>query len=130
MWSPTASIRWPAIVAAAGPGGPARSLPGCGVRGAGHHRRYGVRGGRTGPAARAGGPLPDELREATGRWSARGAVVLYLLRLPATVLGAFALTDEVRPEARQAIAELRAAGVVVALNAQLLRRVRLAPERE
>lgn len=37
--------------------------------------------------------------------------MLHLVRLPQTVLGAFALTDEVRPEARRAIAELRAEGV-------------------
>ncbi|MEU0547727.1 heavy metal translocating P-type ATPase [Micromonospora sp. NPDC005979] len=103
-----------AIVAAAGPGGPARaagfrSLPGRGVRATIDGTEYAVGG----PALlrERGGPLPDELREATGRWSSRGAVVLYLLRLPDTVLGAFALTDAVRPEAREAIAELRADGV-------------------
>ncbi|WP_435204196.1 copper-translocating P-type ATPase [Micromonospora sp. bgisy143] len=103
-----------AIVAAAGPGGPAgaagfRSLPGRGVRATVDGTEYAVGG----PALlrERGGPLPDELREATGRWSSQGAVVLYLLRLPDTVLGAFALTDAVRPEARQAIAELRADGV-------------------
>jgi Cu2+-exporting ATPase len=103
-----------AIVAAAGPGRPARaadfrSLPGRGVRATIDGTEYAVGG----PALlrERGGPLPEDLREATGRWSARGAVVLYLLRLPDTVLGAFALTDEVRPEARQAIAELRADGI-------------------
>ncbi|MFD0787838.1 HAD-IC family P-type ATPase, partial [Micromonospora azadirachtae] len=55
--------------------------------------------------------LPDELRESTGRWTARGAVVLHLVRRPDTVLGALALTDEVRPEAREAVAQLRAGGV-------------------
>ena len=48
-------------------------------------------------------------------WSQRGAAVLHLLRLPAggaaQVVGSFALEDEVRPEARQAIADLRALGV-------------------
>ncbi|MGV9210970.1 copper-translocating P-type ATPase [Micromonospora sp. RB23] len=103
-----------AIVAAAGSGGPARaagfrSLPGRGVRATVDGTEYAVGG----PALlrERGGPLPDELREATGRWSSHGAVVLYLVRLPDTVLGAFALTDAVRPEARQAIAELRADGV-------------------
>ncbi|MGC4768574.1 heavy metal translocating P-type ATPase [Micromonospora sp. DT44] len=103
-----------AIVAAAGTGGPARadgfrSLPGRGVRATVDGTEYAV-GGPTLLRER-GGPLPDEVRQATGRWSSRGAVVLYLLRLPDTVLGAFALTDAVRPEARKAIAELRADGV-------------------
>ena len=37
--------------------------------------------------------------------------MLHLVRLPDAVLGAFALTDEVRPEARRAVDELRAEGV-------------------
>ncbi|MFG3577717.1 heavy metal translocating P-type ATPase [Micromonospora chersina] len=59
--------------------------------------------------------VPADLEDASGRWSARGAAVLHLLRLPADgrpePIGAFALEDEVRPEARQAIAELREQGV-------------------
>jgi Cu2+-exporting ATPase len=107
-----------AIVAAAeGRGEPAkgtdfRSLPGRGVQatidGAGHA---------------VGGPallreldveVPADLQGVAARWSERGAAVLHLLRLDdgiARVLGALALEDQVRPEARQAIAELRAEGV-------------------
>ncbi|WP_374250237.1 HAD-IC family P-type ATPase [Micromonospora sp. R77] len=55
--------------------------------------------------------LPDDLARVTGRWAERGSAVLHLVRLPDTVLGALALADEVRPEAREAIAELRAQGV-------------------
>ncbi|WP_435585933.1 heavy metal translocating P-type ATPase [Micromonospora aurantiaca (nom. illeg.)] len=59
--------------------------------------------------------VPTDLEAASARWSARGAAVLHLLRLPADgrpePIGAFALEDEVRPEARQAIAELREQGV-------------------
>ena len=64
-----------------------------------------------------GGPaLLRELDVAGGRrpaeWEQRGAAVLYLVRLRGqAVLGAFALEDEVRPEARAAIAELRGHGV-------------------
>ncbi|HEX8347241.1 MAG TPA: heavy metal translocating P-type ATPase [Actinoplanes sp.] len=58
---------------------------------------------------------PDDLAQATQDWSRRGAAVLHLIRLPEhgkpQVLGAFALEDEVRPEARQAIAQLRDQGV-------------------
>ncbi|MGI5525203.1 heavy metal translocating P-type ATPase [Micromonospora sp. CA-259024] len=103
-----------AIVAAAGPAGPApaagfRSLPGRGVQATIDGTEYAVGG----PALLRGLglTLPAELEAATGPWSARGAAVLHLVRLPETVLGAFALTDEVRPEARRAIDELRAEGV-------------------
>jgi Cu2+-exporting ATPase len=57
---------------------------------------------------------PAELRAAAGEWARRGAAVLHLVRLDdgqPVALGAFALEDEVRPEARQAIADLRQQGV-------------------
>ncbi|MGQ5263417.1 copper-translocating P-type ATPase [Micromonospora sp. ZYX-F-536] len=103
-----------AIVTAAGDAGPARaagfrSMPGRGVRATVDGREYAVGG----PALlrELDLPLPAGLDAATGPWSARGAAVLHLVRLPDAVLAAFALTDEVRPEARQAIVELRAEGV-------------------
>ena len=58
--------------------------------------------------------VPEELAGPADQWSRRGAAVLHLLRLDAgsaRVVGAFALEDEVRPEARQAIEELRRIGV-------------------
>ncbi|WP_446215611.1 heavy metal translocating P-type ATPase [Micromonospora sp. IBHARD004] len=59
--------------------------------------------------------VPDELTRAAEGWSARGAAVLHLVRLPQggrpEVAAGFALEDEVRPEARAAIAELREQGV-------------------
>ncbi|MGC5032848.1 heavy metal translocating P-type ATPase [Micromonospora sp. DT229] len=58
--------------------------------------------------------LPETLAGRQEQWSRRGAAVLHLLRLDdgrAEVLGALALEDEVRPEARQAIADLRRQGV-------------------
>ncbi|MBM0239091.1 heavy metal translocating P-type ATPase [Micromonospora sp. ATA32] len=62
-----------------------------------------------------GATVPDELDTLTQDWSARGAAVLHLVRLPETgqpiAVGAFALEDEVRPEAREAIAELREQGI-------------------
>ncbi|MGW4941908.1 heavy metal translocating P-type ATPase [Actinoplanes sp. NPDC004185] len=56
---------------------------------------------------------PTSLTQATNGWSRRGAAVLHLVRLsnPHKVLGAFALEDEVRPEARQAITQLREQGI-------------------
>jgi Cu2+-exporting ATPase len=57
--------------------------------------------------------VPSELSDAIDTWSGRGATVLYLFALEGgtKVLGAIALEDEVRPETRQAIADLRALGV-------------------
>jgi P-type Cu2+ transporter len=59
--------------------------------------------------------VPEDLRIPAEGWSARGAAVLHLLHLrPGNrpeVIGAFALEDEVRPEARQAVAQLRRQGV-------------------
>jgi Cu2+-exporting ATPase len=165
-----------AVVAAAGRhGAPAkardfRSLTGRGVQATVDGIRYAVGG----PALlrELSATVPDSIVDTTDGWSKRGAAVLHLLRLDdggqPQVLGAFALEDEVRPEARQAIEDLRAQGVrkivmitgdarriplaagvlawagitlspaigavlmsastiVVALNAQLLRRVRLRP---
>ena len=60
--------------------------------------------------------VPDDVAAVTHDWAKRGAAVLHLLRLPdgdgtPRVLGALALEDEVRPEAREAIAQLREQGV-------------------
>jgi P-type Cu2+ transporter len=57
--------------------------------------------------------VPDDLDEHRQDWSRRGAAVLYLLRLSdgGAVLGALALADQVRPEARQAVADLRRQGI-------------------
>ena len=56
--------------------------------------------------------VPDELAVPAEDWSRRGAAVLYLVNLASrAILGAIALEDEVRPEAREAIAQLRREGV-------------------
>jgi Cu2+-exporting ATPase len=52
---------------------------------------------------------PDELIEWSIGWKQRGAAVLYLVRA-GSIVGAFALEDEVRPEARAAVAQLQALG--------------------
>jgi Cu2+-exporting ATPase len=102
------------VAAAAARGGPMpaggfRSLPGRGVQAAIAGTEYAVGG----PALlrELGTEPPAELARAAEEWAARGAAVLHLIRLPRTVLAAFALADEVRPEAREAIAALRAQGV-------------------
>jgi Cu2+-exporting ATPase len=89
-----------------------RSLTGRGVEATIDGTRYAV-----------GGPallrertteIPDELRPAIAGWVARGAAVLHLVQ-GHQVVGALALEDEVRPEARQAVADLRQMGVDVAM---------------
>jgi Cu2+-exporting ATPase len=85
-----------------------QSVPGRGVQATVEGGRYAVGG----PALlRELGVTPEyEMRD----WAERGAAVLHLLRLDGptpSVLGAMALEDEVRPEARQAIAQLRAEGI-------------------
>jgi P-type Cu2+ transporter len=52
---------------------------------------------------------PPEIQERIGEWKSRGAAVLYLMRSDA-VIGALALEDAVRPEAKEAVAELRRMG--------------------
>jgi Cu2+-exporting ATPase len=54
--------------------------------------------------------VPPEPHGAVSGWQARGAAVLYLARKD-EVVGALALEDEIRPEARQAVRDLRAEGV-------------------
>ncbi|MFI7552204.1 copper-translocating P-type ATPase [Micromonospora sediminimaris] len=84
----------------------------------------GVRAEVDGVSYAVGGPallreldvsVPEDLDEHRQDWSRRGAAVLYLLRLSdgggTVVLGALALADQVRPEARQAVADLRRQGI-------------------
>jgi P-type Cu2+ transporter len=52
---------------------------------------------------------PEAIRSTISTWEERGASVLYLAR-GTEVLGALALEDEIRPEARQAIRELQRQG--------------------
>ncbi|GHJ10465.1 putative copper-transporting ATPase [Micromonospora humidisoli] len=102
------------VAAAADRGGPLpatgfRALPGRGVRAVIDGTDYAVGG----PALlrELGRELPGELTAAQREWTGRAAVVLYLVRLPDTVVGLLALADQVRPEAREAVDALRAEGV-------------------
>ena len=58
--------------------------------------------------------VPSELHDTVDRWHARGAAVLHLVRGD-KVIGAFALEDEIRPEAHQAVTELQSMGVKVVM---------------
>ncbi|MGH9283269.1 MAG: HAD-IC family P-type ATPase, partial [Acidimicrobiales bacterium] len=58
--------------------------------------------------------VPAELEDTIATWRSRGAAVLHLVRGD-EIIGAFALEDEIRPEARQAVADLQAMGVKVVM---------------
>ncbi|EWS81797.1 ATPase [Brachybacterium phenoliresistens] len=72
-----------------------------------------------GHQVRVGGPRlleetgTQEVAEAEA-WRAEGAIILHVLR-DGQVIGAFALTDEVRPESRSAVEALHARGVDVVM---------------
>lgn len=59
-----------------------------------------------------GSAVPSSIEERTREWVRRGAAVLYLLR-ERGVIGAFALEDEIRPEAFEAVEDLKAMSVEV-----------------
>ena len=58
--------------------------------------------------------LPRELEERAEEWRGRGAAVLAVIR-DGEVIGAFALEDQVRDDSREAIEQLHAAGITVAM---------------
>jgi Cu2+-exporting ATPase len=107
-----------AIVRAAEGAGPVataadfQSITGRGVEASVDGARYAVGG----PALlrERGLAEPETLASTTSPWKDRGAAVLYLVDDDG-IQGAFGLADEVRPEARQAVAELQAAGVRVVM---------------
>ena len=84
-----------------------RSITGRGVEASVDGQRYAVGG----PALLRERSLavPEAIEASVAAWKERGAAVLYLAK-GADVVGAMALEDEVRPEAEQAVAELKAMG--------------------
>ncbi|MGK2949408.1 MAG: heavy metal translocating P-type ATPase [Acidimicrobiales bacterium] len=102
-----------AIVTAAREAGPVppaddfRSITGQGVEASIDGRSYAM--GGPGLLRDRGLDEPSDVGERTNEWRHRGAAVLYLLE-DDQVVGAMGLEDEVRPEARQAVDELRRAG--------------------
>ncbi len=58
--------------------------------------------------------VPSSLTGSTEQWKDRGAAVLYVI-VDGDVSGAISLEDEIRPESREAVDELHALGVEVAL---------------
>lgn len=54
--------------------------------------------------------IPASIQPDVDSWTGRGAAVLYLV-LDTSILGAFALEDTIRPQARQAVIDLHAIGI-------------------
>jgi P-type Cu2+ transporter len=84
-----------------------RSITGRGVEATVDDRRYAVGG----PALLRERDLtePPELTARTDEWRRRGTAILYVLR-EHEIIGALALEDEIRPEAREAVEALRRLG--------------------
>jgi Cu2+-exporting ATPase len=61
-----------------------------------------------------GATVPDVVQQRADAWAARGAAVLFLFRGD-QIAGAFALEDEVRSEAREAVDELKDMGIQVVM---------------
>jgi P-type Cu2+ transporter len=76
----------------------------------------GVRAAVGGPALLRERSLsePDDLSRHVEEWKQRGAAVLYVVQ-NGEVYGALALEDEIRPESKQAVDDLHAAGVKVVM---------------
>ncbi|HEU4319174.1 MAG TPA: copper-translocating P-type ATPase [Acidimicrobiia bacterium] len=58
--------------------------------------------------------VPAKLEQASDAWKTRGAAVLYVIE-DDRVIGALSTEDEIRPESRQAVDQLHALGVKVAM---------------
>jgi len=58
--------------------------------------------------------IPTDLEKRTTAWASDGKTVLYALS-EGTLLGAFAVEDEIRPESGEAVAELHRLGIRVAM---------------
>ncbi|MCW2632877.1 MAG: heavy metal translocating P-type ATPase, partial [Pseudonocardia sp.] len=85
-----------------------RSLTGRGVQASVDGRTVAVGG----PALlrETGAAVPQPVSERAAAWSAQGATVLYVLS-DGTLVGALALSDEIRPESPEAIDDLHGRGI-------------------
>jgi len=58
--------------------------------------------------------VPSQVEQSTTQWTSEGKTVLYAVA-EGQLLGAFALEDEIRPESKEAVAELHRLGIRVAM---------------
>jgi Cu2+-exporting ATPase len=88
------------------------ALPGRGVQAQVAERAFQVGGPRL--LEQEGLTLPDTLAARTREWGERGQTVVYLVA-DQQVVAAFALADTIRPESREAVADLKRQSVRVAM---------------
>ena len=89
-----------------------KAMTGRGVEATVKGKRYAV--GGPGLMKERASELPSQLEKATIPWQERGAAVLYVMG-DSAVVGALALEDQIRPEAREAVEALHALGVKVSM---------------
>ena len=89
-----------------------KALPGRGAEALLQGRRVVVGGPRL--LTEANVPVPAELEKRTAAWSSDGKTVLYAVA-QGGLLGAFTVEDEIRPESAEAVTELHALGIRVAM---------------
>ena len=104
-----------------------KAMTGRGVEATVDGTRYAVGGPRL--VEERAQSLPPKLEATTGPWRERGAAVLYVMN-DGGVLGALALEDEIRPEARDAVQGLHALGISVSMITGDARQVAEAVARE
>ena len=88
------------------------ALPGRGAKAVVKGQRVVIGGPRM--LTEANTTLPPEIEEPTTAWASDGKTVLYAVE-EGRLLGAFAVEDEIRPESREAVAELHRLGIRVAM---------------
>ena len=94
------------------PGTDFKALPGRGAEALVQGRRVVVGGPRL--LTEANVSVPAELEKRTAAWSSDGKTVLYAVA-QGGLLGAFTVEDEIRPESAEAVTELHALGIRVAM---------------
>ena len=88
------------------------ALPGRGARARVNGKRIMIGGPRLLTEGQV--TLPPEVEKVTIAWAAEGKTVLFAA-VEGQLLGAFALEDEIRPESKEAVAELHRLGLQVAM---------------
>ena len=94
------------------PGTEFKALPGRGAEALVQGRRVVVGGPRL--LTEANVTIPAELEKRAAAWNSDGKTVLYAVA-QGGLLGAFAVEDEIRPESAEAVTELHALGIRVAM---------------
>ena len=88
------------------------ALPGRGAQALVNGKKIVIGGPRL--VSETGITVPPEVEKMTSAWASEGQTILYVVA-EGRLLGAFAVEDEIRPESREAVAELHRLGIRVAM---------------